>query len=391
MGTMDGGAPTEPQLRTDGPTLPVDFFVLSTDMLCVAGVDGYFKVLNPVWSRTLGYADQELLSCPYLDFVHPDDRKATLAEASKIATGFPTVRFRNRYRCKDGTYRWLAWTATPAMVDGAIYASARDITAEVIAGEEHDRRLRERGATEARVQGVLADGGPEMVFQPIVNLTTREAEGFEALARFAGPPVQPPDAWFRDADEVGLGTELELCAVANAAEAARHLPLGAFLSVNVSPATVVGDGLAAAISDLDGERVVVEVTEHAAVADLARLTQAVDRLRARGVRLAIDDAGAGHSGLNQIVQLVPEFIKLDLFLTRSIDTDQVRRAIATALVSFAREVGSTLIAEGVETAGELSTLTDLGIEHAQGYYLGRPQASPVAARRRRPRAVDAAR
>jgi PAS domain S-box-containing protein len=347
-------------------------------MLCIAGVDGRFMTLNPVWERVLGYMEEELLSRPYVDFVHPDDRAATLAEAGKIASGFPTIRFRNRYRCKDGSYKWLDWTATAAMVDGTIFASARDVTLAVAAAEEHEQQLRELAAKEARVKNALADGGPAIVFQPIVSIGSREVQGFEALSRFSAPPTQPPDVWFRDAAEVGMGEELELCAVANAVESAQHLPAGTFVSVNVSPSTVISQGFEKTIAGLPGHRVVIEVTEHAAVADGASLRQAVDRLRARGVRLAIDDAGAGHSGLNQIVQLEPDFIKLDIFLTHNIDSDGVKRALAAALVNFAREVGSTLIAEGVETPAELRALADLGIEQGQGYLLGSPQASPLA-------------
>jgi PAS domain S-box-containing protein len=107
------------------------FFELSIDMLCVAGYDGYFKHLNPAWSQTLGFSPDELMARPYLDFVHPDDRAATVAEASKLARGTRTVHFRNRYECRDGGYRWLAWTAAPSESAELIYAVARDITNEV--------------------------------------------------------------------------------------------------------------------------------------------------------------------------------------------------------------------------------------------------------------------
>jgi len=112
------------------------FFRLSIDMLAVAGFDGFFKRLNPSWERTLGWSEAELLARPYMEFIHPDDREATLAEAGKIATGLDTIHFENRYRCQDGSYRWLAWTASPSMSEERIYAVARDITAEKRASEE---------------------------------------------------------------------------------------------------------------------------------------------------------------------------------------------------------------------------------------------------------------
>ncbi|HEV8419771.1 MAG TPA: PAS domain S-box protein [Actinomycetota bacterium] len=113
------------------------FFMLSIDMLCVAGFDGYFKQLNPVWEKTLGFTLDELKAQPFLNFVHPADRAATLAEAQKLAAGSDTASFENRYRCKDGTYRWMLWSATPSVERNVIYAVARDITGRKVA----ERRL----------------------------------------------------------------------------------------------------------------------------------------------------------------------------------------------------------------------------------------------------------
>jgi PAS domain S-box-containing protein len=107
------------------------FFNLSVDMLCVAGYDGYFKRLNAAWTQTLGFTQAELMGRPYMDFVHPDDRSATLVEAEKLTQGAKVVHFRNRYECRDGTYRWLAWSAMPAGSADLIHAVARDVTQEV--------------------------------------------------------------------------------------------------------------------------------------------------------------------------------------------------------------------------------------------------------------------
>jgi PAS domain S-box-containing protein len=104
------------------------FFSLSLEMLCVASLEGYFKRLNPAFERTLGYSLEELQSQPFLDFVHPDDREATLAEVATLASGVETISFENRYRCKDGSYVWLAWTSRPSIEDGVLYAAAHDIT-----------------------------------------------------------------------------------------------------------------------------------------------------------------------------------------------------------------------------------------------------------------------
>jgi PAS domain S-box-containing protein len=104
------------------------FFTISQDLLCTTGFDGYFKDLSPAWEKTLGYTNAELLAKPYIEFIHPDDRQATLAEVEKVSGGSKVKAFENRYRCKDGSYRWLSWSATPVLEQQLVYAAARDVT-----------------------------------------------------------------------------------------------------------------------------------------------------------------------------------------------------------------------------------------------------------------------
>ena len=112
------------------------FFTLSLDMLCIAGTNGYFTRVSPSFTQTLGHSAEDLVTRPFLDFVHPEDRTATLAEMDKLRQGVPTIRFENRYRCKDGSYRWLAWKTQPDKSEGALYASARDVTHQKQAEEQ---------------------------------------------------------------------------------------------------------------------------------------------------------------------------------------------------------------------------------------------------------------
>jgi len=356
------------------PDSPSDrFFDLSVDMLCLAGVDGYFKLLNQAWSETLGYEDGELLRRPFLDFVHPDDRRATIDATASVADGRKLIHFRNRYRCKNGTYKWLSWSAAPALSDGTIYASARDVTEEIATEQQGQLRFEEQ---RARVLVVMAEGSVRPVFQPIVNLRTLDIGGYEALSRFDTDSRDTPEQWFDAADAAGLRPQLELHAMRRAVAHAYQLPATAFLSLNASPETLLREDFSQLVGTLHGESLVVEVTEHAAVEDYEPLQRAIDRLRRHGVRLAIDDAGAGFASLKHIVRLLPEFIKLDLFLVRDIHEDPVKRAVVAGMLGVATQIGGKVIAEGVETQDELRVLMDLGVEWAQGYHLGRPGALP---------------
>ena len=114
------------------------FFNYALDMLCIAGIDGYFKLVNPSFERVLGYTTVELLKIPFVELIHPEDRSDTIAEVSKLANGLETICFQNRYRCKDGSYRRLEWTSYPEPATGLIYAVARDVT-------ERDRADRQTG------------------------------------------------------------------------------------------------------------------------------------------------------------------------------------------------------------------------------------------------------
>lgn len=131
------------------------FFQLSLDMLSTASVDGYFKRINPAF-KLLGWSEQELLSTPFLDLVHPDDVAATLAEVKKLSHGIETLHFENRYRCKDGSYRWISWVSSPD-ANGTLYGTGRDVTEQKLAQQEHERLNEQLRAQSAHLQTSLRE------------------------------------------------------------------------------------------------------------------------------------------------------------------------------------------------------------------------------------------
>ncbi len=238
-----------------------------------------------------------------------------------------------------------------------------------------------------RVRTLLSDGGLVPVFQPIVSAETLETTAFEALSRFETPDGLAPAQWFEDAHEVGLGIALERAAAVLALGGLGWFPPEVQLNVNVSPSAIVDDAFVDCLDDVEGRRVILEITEHERVDDYAPLVRGMNRLRERGFSFAVDDTGVGYSGLSHILRLRPEWIKIDLELTTGIDRDPARRALARSIESFATETNARTIAEGVETESELAALRDVGITHLQGYLFGRPEVADHYVRRAEPRAL----
>ncbi|MFQ6548380.1 EAL domain-containing protein [Aestuariibius sp. 2305UL40-4] len=235
-----------------------------------------------------------------------------------------------------------------------------------------------RRALAKTIGETLENGLFHMVFQPIFDLDGGRPTGFEALCRFDGLPYRSPDQWFRDAARIGQQSALEAATIRAALPILEQLPADVSLSVNASPSAVADGAIGAALKDAPAERIVLEITEHDRLENSDSVIRGLDRLRARGVKLAIDDVGAGYSGLQQILRLRPDILKLDLSLTADIDTDPARRALTVGLVQFARETGAILLAEGIERAEEAAVLRTLGVDRGQGYFLGRPARAEEA-------------
>ena len=225
----------------------------------------------------------------------------------------------------------------------------------------------------ALLDRALTGEGMTAHFQPIVDVARGVIVGYEAPTRFVGLPGAGPELWFAEARRQGRFGALEALALERALAARDDLPGRAFLAVNVSP-DVLDDPAVQRVwndqPDLDG--VVVELTEHARIDSYVALEPALNRLRAAGARIAIDDAGAGYAGLQHLVGLRPHVIKLDRHLVAGVDRDETKRALVEMIVAFASRIDARVLAEGVERLGELDALIRLGVPLAQGYLLGSP-------------------
>jgi len=251
---------------------------------------------------------------------------------------------------------------------------AYQIDGDLDAVQAHEEKV-------ARVTAVLELGQPHVVYQPIYRSSEHRIVGVECLSRFKLEPQRTPDVWFAEAREIGLGVRLELNAILSALDGLRGIPGDFYVALNVSPQTIISGGIDGYIDDLDPHRVVLEITEHSLVDDYGLLNNRLTSLREAGVRVAVDDAGAGYASMRHVLAIHPDIIKLDLSLTRDIDTDSPRRALAAALIEFARQTQSHVVAEGVETASELAALQALGVNDVQGYHLARPLEADALAQK----------
>ncbi len=232
-----------------------------------------------------------------------------------------------------------------------------------------------QGAHSARssLTRLIAGEGLSMAVQPIVDLRSGAIHAYEALARFGQGGTDSPLHWFSLAEEFGERDALERACLRAALELLALRPHGTRVAVNLS-APVLLDGRTLRMLERPGDLsgLIIEVTEEALVQSEAQLHTTIAPLRERGARLAVDDMGAGYSGLRQITTVQPAYLKLDRSLVSGIDGDGDRAALVGALVGYAEHVGSLLVAEGIENHAELLTLLELGVPLAQGFYLGRP-------------------
>jgi EAL domain-containing protein (putative c-di-GMP-specific phosphodiesterase class I) len=237
-------------------------------------------------------------------------------------------------------------------------------------------RGRWRDRSRERVLSLINAGGPQVVVQPIRRLVSSEVVGFEALSRFGTDDMTTAE-WFAEAHSCGLGAALEIAALRGAVKHAWPAIANrgdAYLAINVSPSTLGHPDAMHLLGQLPADRVVVELTEHELITDSNHLG-ALGRIRSAGMRIAVDDVGAGFAGLHRLLTLRPEMIKLDRSIVSTIETDVSRRALTRALAGFADELGIALVAEGIERWSQTLSLCELGVSLGQGFLLGPPETA----------------
>lgn len=247
----------------------------------------------------------------------------------------------------------------------------------------HESSTREQLDSEnriARLRQIIDAGEVHTLVHPIFDLSDMSVIGYEALSRGpVGSEFEHPDKLFKVAYDADLVLRLERLCRKRAIEAAAELPLGRMIFLNVEPEAVGDPELREIVTstlllqaDVDPRRIVLEITERAAIEDFVTFRATLELLRALGFSISIDDAGAGYASLQCLAEVHPEWLKIDLTLVRGCDGDDVRRCLIESLVTFATAAGVKLVAEGIETESELAMVRKLGVRYGQGFYFGEP-------------------
>jgi len=473
-------------------------FEMSPDMLATASLDGQLTWVNPSWERCLGYSPEELMSRPYIELIHPEDVESTLAAAGRLAEGPATVvDFENRYRAKNGEWRWLRWTSRS---DGTqIYAAAKDVTdrrqaiqdrraserqmsaiientraaisvrdadlryqlanrafedtfglqadwilgrrdddllspAAAEAAHEHDRHVLTSGETVECEETIFVDGADRTLLtvrfplrdsdgeiyavcgtseditqrrraelelserlrwtstlhaavlddrlvlhaQPILNLATNQVEQDELLIRMrseTGPGLISPGEFLPAAERFDLIGLIDQWVLERAVELASQ---GRRVEVNLSARSISDPALVAEIERLVkahagvAENLVFEITETAVADNIDAARDFAERLRDLGASIALDDFGVGYGTFTYLRHLPVDYLKIDMMFVRDLLDDEADRQVVQAIIGVARDLGISTIAEGVEDQATLDLLSFMGVDYAQGYWIGRP-------------------
>lgn len=324
---------------------------------------------GPAVARLLGRSPAEMVGRSLFEFMDDSDlprARAVLTGALASGVGWDDVVI--AWRHVDGSRLIMAGSAVPVVGSGGEVVGFRGSRAVVAA----QRMTPELVDAARHIERIIEEEGLRIALQPVIDLTNRRCVAVEALSRFSDGSA--PATLFAMAEEIGKGADLELLAIRKAFETLQMLPADVALSVNASAACVTDPRFSAELStrDVHLSRVIVEITEHSAVTCYREIAAVLDPLRERGLRVAVDDVGAGYASFNHVLGLRPDVIKIDRSLVVDIDKDLARRSFVTAIMLLALDLRASVTAEGVERPEELAALVDLGVEHAQGYLISCP-------------------
>jgi EAL domain-containing protein (putative c-di-GMP-specific phosphodiesterase class I)/ActR/RegA family two-component response regulator len=277
-----------------------------------------------------------------------------------------------------GAAGFIQKAADPGLIIDAIRATARGVT--VLSGNIASRVARElaratglderaRARQSRLVEKLLSEQAFRIQFQPIVELSDLSVMGFEALTHF---DQGTPEEWFERAWRVGRGPELEIRVIELALALLPALPPRTYLSLNISPDVIAHRAIREVLQQVDASRIVLEITEHAAIEDVRAFQSALRSIRDLGVKIAVDDAGAGFGNFVRLLQVVPDIIKIDRVLVRDVDRDRVKVAAVRSLIALSMGIGAQIVGEGIERPEEARRLSELGVRWGQGYLFGRP-------------------
>ncbi len=350
----------------------------SQEWLWAVNDEGKFTFSSRASIALLGYDPSELIGKHYRIVIEQDElaraRGSVAAATDDSGPGWSRAVIICRHR--NGAPVWMETAGRQSHAGSGLgpgfVGTSRQLPPQS-AREIVRQRITERVEETLRSRVVLT------AFQPVHELAGGKIIGVESLARFPGDDGRGPEHWFNEANTVGLGGELEFAALESALEAADRLPAELYVALNLSPETCLDPRLPGILEQaaLPIDRIVLELTERLAVEEYAPLAAVLAPLRRRGLRIAVDDAGSGFASMRHILRLRPDIIKLDRSLIAGIDSDETHRALGQAMVEFAKQIGATLVAEGIETQAELSAVTQLGMDAGQGYFLGRPTILPA--------------
>lgn len=344
-------------------------FSMERDLLCTADMSGRFTSLNAAWERALGWSREELMARPFIEFVHPDDVAPTAEAAASLAEPDHELHaFENRYKVKDGGWRWLRWSARS---DGeTLFAIASDVTE----AKEAEQRLRQ----------ALAENRLLAYSQPIVEHRSGRVVQEELLVRLRagnnGDVLAPAD-FLPEAERSGLILEIDRWMTAQGLDLASR---GRNVEVNLSAKSIVDDQFMTDLTEAvrsvgaGARRLVFEITETAALDDLDAASEFAERLDRLGCRIALDDFGTGFGSLTHLRRLPVHVLKVDISFVSGLRTNPQDQALVRGVAAIATELRMETIAEGVEDAITYRLLGDYRIDRAQGFLIGRPMPIPVA-------------